>query len=129
MKPWLYLGVGMFLGAGAVAAAGQMQLQDLDPVKVSPQYYKVLIDNDRVRVLEYRLKPGEKEGMHSHPPNGIVYSMATTKTRTTLPDGKITEGGSTAGTATWRAGVTTHGLENIGTTEMHNLAIDVKPCP
>ena len=38
-----------------------------DPVKTSPQYYKVLLENDQVRVLEYRLKAGEKEAMHSHP--------------------------------------------------------------
>jgi hypothetical protein len=36
-----------------------------DPVKQSPQYYKVLLENDQVRVLEYRLKPGEKEPMHN----------------------------------------------------------------
>jgi hypothetical protein len=32
-----------------------------DPVKASPQYYKVLLENDQVRVLEYRLKAGDKE--------------------------------------------------------------------
>src|SRR5205823_3668201 len=37
-----------------------------DPVKTSPQYYKVLLENDQVRVLEYRLKAGEKEPIHSH---------------------------------------------------------------
>ena len=31
-----------------------------DPVKTSPQYYKVLLENDQVRVLEYRLKAWEK---------------------------------------------------------------------
>jgi hypothetical protein len=31
-----------------------------DPVKTSPQYYKVLLENDQVRVLEYRLKGGGK---------------------------------------------------------------------
>jgi len=29
-------------------------------VKTSPQYYKVLLENDQVRVLEYRLKAGER---------------------------------------------------------------------
>jgi hypothetical protein len=31
-----------------------------DPVKRSPQYYKILLENDQVRVLEHQLKPGEK---------------------------------------------------------------------
>jgi hypothetical protein len=32
-----------------------------DPVKTSPQLYKVLLENDEVCVLEFRLKPGEKK--------------------------------------------------------------------
>ena len=39
----------------AVFAFGQ------DPVKITPQFYKVLLENDQVRVLEYRIKPGEKK--------------------------------------------------------------------
>jgi hypothetical protein len=31
-----------------------------EPVKTSPQYYKVLLENDQVRVLEYRLKAGKR---------------------------------------------------------------------
>jgi hypothetical protein len=46
-----------------------------DPVKTSPQYYKVLLENDQVRVLEYRLKAREKEPMHSHPA-GVVYVLS-----------------------------------------------------
>ncbi|PYJ67167.1 MAG: hypothetical protein DME76_15800, partial [Verrucomicrobia bacterium] len=53
-----------FLAIGVTASAQ-------DPVKTSPQYYKVLLENDQVRVLEYRLKPGEKEPTHSHPA-GVV---------------------------------------------------------
>ena len=46
-----------------------------DPVKTSPQFYKVLLENDEVRVLEYRLKPGQKEPIHSHPA-GVVYVLS-----------------------------------------------------
>ena len=42
-------------------------LTNLDAVKVAPESYKVLLENDRVRVLEYRIKPGYKNAMHSHP--------------------------------------------------------------
>jgi hypothetical protein len=52
----------------ATSAFGQ------DPVKTSPQFYKVLLENEQVRVLEYRLKPGEEERMHSHPA-GVVYVL------------------------------------------------------
>ena len=103
-----------------LCAAGNAQ----DPVKTSPEYYKLLLENDQVRVLEWRLKPGEKEAMHSHPP-GVVYALTASKLRITTPDGKITDGTSTAGQTFWR-GPTTHAVENIGDTEAHAIAIDIK---
>jgi|SRR4030095_7973400 hypothetical protein len=58
-----------------------------DPVKLSPQYYNVLLDNEHVRVPEYRLKPGEKEPLHSHPA-GIVYVFGEAKLKITYSDGR-----------------------------------------
>lgn len=95
-----------------------------DPVITSPQYYKVLLENDQVRVLEYRLKPGEKEPMHSHPA-GVVYVLSGTKLKVTYPDGRTEERGATAGETIWRE-PTTHALENVGDTEAHAIAIDLK---
>ena len=69
-----------------------------DPLKTSPQYYKVLLENDQVRVLEYRLKAGEKEPVHSHPATGETI---------------------------WRD-PTTHAVENVGDTEAHAITIDLK---
>ena len=57
--------VGIVLGALSVSAAGRVAIQD--PVKLSPQYYTVRFENDRVGVLELHMKPGGKEPMHSHP--------------------------------------------------------------
>jgi hypothetical protein len=88
-----------------------------DPVKQSPQYYKVLIDNDEVRLLEYHLKPGEKEPMHSHP-RGFVYYLANAKVRVSLPDGKTEESELKAGEAHWRDALS-HAVENTGNTEAH----------
>lgn len=95
-----------------------------DPVKTSPQYYKVLLENDQVRVLEYRLKPGEKEPMHSHPA-GVVYVLNGTKLKITYPDGKTEERGAITGETIWRE-PTTHALENVGDTDAHAIAIDLK---
>jgi len=101
-----------------------MTAQAQDPAKTSPQYYRVLLENDQVRVLEWRLKPGEKEAMHSHPP-GVVYELSAAKLRITFPDGKTQESTGAAGETFWR-GPTTHAIENIGDTEAHAIAVDVK---
>ena len=67
-----------------------------EPVKTSPQYYKVLLENDQVRVLEYRLKAGEREPMHSHPA-GIVYLLSGAKMKFTYPDGRTEERSAATG--------------------------------
>lgn len=118
--------LGVALG-GAMAIAGVKAAQpEADPVKLSPQLYKVRFENERVRVLEYRLKPGGKEPMHSHPP-GVVYTLSDAKFRMTAADGSTTESTGEAGGVAWRD-FTTHAAENVGTTEAHALAVELKPC-
>src|SRR4051812_947267 len=76
---------GCVLGAAltaaiAVFAAGQIT----DPLKLSPQYYTLRIDNPSVRVYEYRLDPGQKEVMHTHLP-GVVFSLSDAHLKVTMP--------------------------------------------
>jgi quercetin dioxygenase-like cupin family protein len=122
--------VGMLLGAllatFAFAVSSEVMSQQ-DAVKLSPQYYKVLLENDQVRVVEYRLKPGEKEIMHSHPA-GVLYGFGDAKLKVTYPDGRIEEIVATGGEAHWRNPVT-HALENVGNIEAHALVVEPKnPC-
>jgi quercetin dioxygenase-like cupin family protein len=118
------IGVLMTTIAFAVSSAKRAAQ---DPVKQSPQYYKVLLENEQVRVLEYRLKPGEKEPMHAHT-QGVVYIFGDAKLKTTFPDGRTEEFTGGAGEAHWRDPVT-HALENTGKTDAHALAVEIKkPC-
>jgi quercetin dioxygenase-like cupin family protein len=81
-------------------------------------------ENDQVRVLEYRLKAREKEPMHSHPA-GVVYVLGGAKLKFSYPDGRTEERGAATGETIWRD-PTTHAVENVGDTEAHAIAIDVK---
>lgn len=85
---------------------------------------KILLENDRVRVQEHFLKPGQKIAMHSHP-DKVIYAINDWKVRETLPDGtsRIVEG--KAGTAKWGK-ATQHAIENIGTTDVRNIVIELK---
>lgn len=115
--------------AALIGAAGVMtseaQTATGDPVKLSPQYYTVKSENDRVRVLEYRLKPGEKEVMHSHP-SYVVYFFGPARLRATGPDGKTSDTSVTEGEVLIRNPLS-HTVENVGTTELHALLIELKP--
>jgi len=119
--------VGAILGALATGAVVAFAVPPaMDPVRLSPQYYNVRLDNDRVRVLEFRLKAGEKEVMHSHP-EGIVFALADATVKTFLPDGTSVAYPSKQGDVMWRDAVT-HSGENVGSTEAHYLAVELKGC-
>jgi len=125
MKKSFILGLlfGVALTTGAFVLSSEVTTS-MDPVKISPQYYKVLLENDQVRVLEYRLKPGEKEAMHSHPA-GIVYTFSDGRMKTMTPNGESHEAERKGGEVIWRDPIT-HAAENTGTTEIHVLAVEMK---
>jgi len=95
-----------------------------DAVKIAPDIFKVILDNDKVRVLEVHVKPGQKIDMHSHP-EYILYVLSDGKMTTTLPNGETTKASLKAGDIRWNEPII-HGNENIGKTEMHALVIEMK---
>ena len=95
-----------------------------DYAKVMPKDVKVIVDNDRVRVLEVIHKPGAKEPMHSHPAYVSVF-LSATKLKVTTPDGKTVEKDRKAGEAYFSEAVT-HAVENIGTADQHVIVIELK---
>jgi len=95
-----------------------------DVVKVS-ETHKVLLENEHVRVLDFRVKPGEKVGMHSHPGASVVYYLTDAKAKYTYPDGRTEERTVKAGTAFWIEAVR-HDVENVGANEFHGIHIELK---
>ena len=51
--------IGLMVALLAVSVLAQV-LPDEDPVKLMPQYFTVRFENDQVRVLEFRMGPGER---------------------------------------------------------------------
>jgi beta-alanine degradation protein BauB len=95
-----------------------------DPAIAAADVYKLLLENDRVRVFDVRFKPGQKAVMHRHPDH-IIYVLSDGKLKLTLPDGTSQEIPLKAGQTLW-IGAGPHATENVGTTEAHNLAIELK---
>lgn len=82
------------------------------------------MENERVRVLETRFKPGQKAAMHGHPVH-IVYGLSDYTIRLMHPDSSSKEGSVKVGQVIWmRAGE--HAPENIGQTEAYALVIELK---
>jgi beta-alanine degradation protein BauB len=98
-----------------------------DAARVNPHGFTVLLDNDRVRVLEYKSRPGAGvcgQGVHSHPPH-VNIVLTPIKARVTLPDGKAIEVENKPGDVFWE-GAVTHTVENIGRTGARAYMVELK---
>ena len=95
-----------------------------DAAKVAPHIYKVVFENERVRVLEVRMEPGERAGMHSHP-DYFVYFLYGGKGKVTTPSGETEELEWPAGGSMWRE-AEEHSTENVGGTAIRALFFEPK---
>ena len=94
-----------------------------DAIKAAPNHFKVLLENDRVRVLDFRGKAGDKVEMHSHPAYVSYTVSGSGITKFTSPDGKTTEAEAQVGKAVWHD-AETHSAELTG--PAHALLIELK---
>jgi len=115
MKRLIPIGISIL---AMVAAKAQ------DPAKVDSKHYKVLLDNEYVRVLDVHHQPGEKSPTHSHPKH-VVYSFMDSIVKFTSSEGKTDIRTVKAGQATWHT-AETHTAENVGKTDEHALDIELK---
>lgn len=113
---WVF-GLGVLLGA---RGDGTMQ----DALQVAPKVYKVVFENERVRVLGFVTQPGETWGLHSHP-DSVVVSLSEYGVRNVIPGSPPTERHSKPGDVRWIP-ATAHTGTNIGSTEMRGLIIELK---
>ncbi len=114
MSRYLVL-AGLLLSSAAYAA---------DPVHADGDKYKVKFENDRVRVLEYIDKPGEKTHEHHHPAF-VLYAVSPFKRKLALPGGKVLMREFKAGDIMW-SDAQTHIGENVGDTPTHVIMIEMK---
>jgi beta-alanine degradation protein BauB len=95
-----------------------------DPVSLYPGNYKVLIENDRVRVLDFRLRKGDHEEFHMHPPH-VLYVLEPFKIMFKLPGGGTAVREANAGDVLYSDAVM-HSPTNIGDTDAHGLLVELK---
>ena len=113
--------VAIALGACALLA-GRTFAQD--PVKVAPALHKVVLDNERVRVLDTMLKANDQIPMHSHPEN-VIYVVKGGKVRFVDLKGTPTDRELKDGECVMRP-AETHAVQNTGSGELRVITIELK---
>ena len=95
-----------------------------DAIKVAPESYKVLLENDAVRVLEVRIKQGAKSEMHSHP-RSVAVCLNDQRLKCTFPNGKNEDVDLKGGQAVWLDALS-HAVENTGTEDVSSVVVELK---
>jgi hypothetical protein len=96
---------------------------NLDPVVSNPNHYKVVFENERVRVLEYTDTPGDQTTLHEHP-DSVMYTLSSFRRRL-HSSGAHREVELPAGLAGWLPAQQHYG-ENIGDTPSHAIFVELK---
>jgi beta-alanine degradation protein BauB len=107
-----------------LSATEKPVLQDNDAVKVSPDSYKVVLENEAVRVLEVQIKLGTKSEMHSHP-KSVAICLNDQRLRFTFPNGKSEDADLRRGQTVWLDGIS-HAVENVGTEDVSSVVVELK---
>jgi hypothetical protein len=98
-----------------------------DPTRTDPDKYKILFENEHVRVLEYLDHPGDRTTPHAHP-DSVMYTLSSFRRRLYGNDGEILDVGIAAGTTGWLP-AQRHAGHNIGDSDTHVVFVELKRRP
>ena len=97
-----------------------------DPTKVSSDIYrKVVLENEKVRVIEVEYAPGVESAYHSHPAH-VAYFLTNGKMEMTTKGEKPVVMDVVAGQAVYMPEVT-HKGKNVGNTTIKLVIVELKP--
>jgi len=114
--------LALLAGLGLSADAGAQ-----DPARSAPRSYRVVLENERVRVIEYTSRPGLGicgHGVHSHPDH-VTILLTDSKARVTQVDGSVIVADGKAGDVFWEP-ASTHTTENVGGKGARAYMVEVK---
>lgn len=110
-----------------IAATAQVASAQ-DVMKVAKDHYKVLVENEYVRVVENTLAPGEKDPMHTHPA-GWYYITKPGKMKVVFATGKSELWEPKAGESGWSPAEGAHTSENVGDAPMSYVLVEIRQPP
>jgi len=107
-------------------------LHSLDAMSAAPDHHEVLLENDRVRVLDTRLSPGERTPIHTHQWPAVLYIISWSDFIRYDPEGNILVDSRSmglapaVGTSLWSGPLLPHYVHNVGDQMLHVIAVELK---
>ena len=98
-----------------------------EPTVTDPDKYRVIFENERVRVLEYTDEPGQTTSPHDHP-DSVMYTLSAFDRRLVAGSGETRDVHLEAGEVRWLV-AQSHSGENIGASPTHVVFVELKEAP
>lgn len=104
---------------------------ELDAVIAAPKHHTLLLENEHVRVLDTRIEPGDVVPLHMHRWPSVYYIKSWGDFVRRDGDGNVVVDSrqmpkGPVPTVTWSAPLPPHTLENVGTTPIHVVSVEIK---
>jgi hypothetical protein len=109
-----------------------MTRDELDAVVAAPEHHTVVFENERVRVLDTRVEPGDIVPLHTHRWPGVQHLLSFADFVRRDGDGRVlldSRGLDLAGEGAlvlWSEPLPPHTLENVGTLPIHAIVVELK---
>jgi quercetin dioxygenase-like cupin family protein len=104
----------------------------LEAMTAAPEHHEVLLENERVRVLDTLVAPGERTPVHAHSWPAALYVLSWSDFVRRGPDGQVMadsrlwDDRPTAGQSLWIPPLPAHSIENVGTDDLRLIAVELK---
>jgi hypothetical protein len=104
----------------------------LDALAAAPRHHKLVLDNDRVRVLDTHIPVGDRVPVHTHRWPAVYYTISGGDFVRYDPDGNVLldtriHPNPTGEPARFIESLPPHSVENVGTSEIHLISVELKP--
>ena len=108
----------------------RMPLDPLDAILAAPEFHRLLLENEHIRMLETRIEPGQTVPLHTHRWPAACYFLGRGDIVRRDGQGRVEFDSRTAppatGPAAWLPPLGPHTLENVGKTVVHVVSVEVK---
>ncbi len=102
----------------------------LDAVIAAPKHHKLILENDRVRVLDTHIPTGDTVPVHTHRWPAVYYVIQSSDFIRRDQDGNVTFDSRTVPpgpAANFLEYLPPHSVENVGDREIHLISVELKP--
>lgn len=102
---------------------------ELDAMIAAPNHHTLILENDRIRLLDTRIPVGDTVPVHTHRWPGVYYTIQFSHFIRRDGEGKLLVDSRTAGerpSAAFLENLPPHTVENVGDAEIHLVSVELK---